>query len=133
MYWDLLVIMLSVYNCIMIPIGISYGDDFFTEEAIFIINYLEFVIDGIFVSDIIASFRTTYLDTQKGKEITDPKAIAKRYFFSGNLFVDICSTVPIDEIIENFIEINVRQVGLLGLLKMTRMLRLRKIIAFMNV
>ena len=31
MYWDLVIIMLALYNCIMIPIEVSYGGNFFTE------------------------------------------------------------------------------------------------------
>ena len=87
----------------------------------------------MFLIDILLSFRTSYLNVGNGKEITSSFEIAKRYLRSGNLILDIISTVPIDEIIANFeTGISVKHIGLLGLIKVMRMIRLRKIIQFVN-
>eukprot|EP00347_Sterkiella_histriomuscorum_P006771 403351490 len=134
MYWDLVIILLALYNCIMIPIEISYGDDFFNEKDKRQIGLFEYSIDALFGFDILMSFRTSYLNVTSGKEITSSRDIAQRYIKSGGLAFDLISTIPIDDLISQMIPPETaKHLGLLGLIKMTRMLRLRKIITFMNV
>ena len=83
--------------------------------------------------DILISFRTTYLNVKSGKEVIDSNKIARNYVVTGSFFIDLISTVPIDEIIQVTIKVNVKQIGLLGLIKTTRMLRLKKIITLLNI
>ena len=94
---------------------------------------MEYGIDAIFCMDILISFRTTYLNVKSGKEVIDSNKIARNYVVTGSFFIDLISTVPIDEIIQVTIKVNVKQIGLLGLIKTTRMLRLKKIITLLNI
>ena len=70
-FWNNFVIVLAMYNSVTIPMAIFYGDDgpgFLFTEAIALTDA---VVDFIFLLDIIITFRTTYLDTDKGEEVTD--------------------------------------------------------------
>ena len=71
MWWDLTVIIFALYNCVMIPIQVAFGDDFFSDAALAGTSYLDMSIDCFFFMDILSSFRTTYLNAQSGKEVTD--------------------------------------------------------------
>lgn len=86
----------------------AFGDEFFSEDALQGIDFLEMCIDAFFFFDILGSFRTTYLNIQTGKEVTNQRLLAKRYVVSGALFVDIASTLPIDTVIEKTVEVNIK-------------------------
>jgi hypothetical protein len=43
---------------------------------------INYVIDIIFVIDVLLNFRTTYVHRSSGEEIFSPKSIAKNYLFS---------------------------------------------------
>ena len=90
--------------------------------------------DFLFFIDIMISFRTSYINVATGKEITQGKLIAKRYVLSWNFLLDFLATLPFDDIVSSMISSDqAKHLGLLGLVKMTRMLRLRKIVTFLNV
>lgn len=57
-----------------------------------------YIIDAIFLLDLIFNFRTTYFNSKTGDEIISPKRIAKRYL-KNLFFVDLLSTMPLDLII----------------------------------
>lgn len=71
--FDFLVILLSVYNCVMIPIEISFGLNMFTSLANQIISVLDRCIDFIFLCDITLNFLTTFFNEKDGTEIRDLK------------------------------------------------------------
>ena len=54
---------------------------------------IDAIVDFIFLIDIIIVFRTTYLDTDVGKEETDMHKIAITYL-KGSFTVDLLSSVP---------------------------------------
>ena len=51
--WDLLVILLSIYNTILVPIEVSFNPDFFESNYFF---WADRIIDIFFVLDIIINF-----------------------------------------------------------------------------
>ena len=55
------------------------------------------MIDLVFILDIILNFRTTYIDLMSGEEILDPFLIAKKYLESKQFYIDVLSSVPLDE------------------------------------
>ena len=66
-----------------------------------------------------------------GVEVTDLKVIANQYIKS-NFFIDIFATVPFDYITEAIVGYPLPYMSFFGLLKLGRLLRIRKIIQFLN-
>ena len=65
-YWQNIVIIFAMYNSVTIPIAIFYdvhGPSIISSNAIALVDAL---VDFIFLIDIIITFRTTFLDTEKG-------------------------------------------------------------------
>ena len=90
-------------------------------------------VDLIFVLDIFIVFRTTILDDDSGEEISDGKIIAQKYI-RGRFTVDFLSTVPFDWIALIFLDSEqAKQFQLFGLLKLIRVLRLNRIIMYLNL
>ena len=54
---------------------------------------MDALVDFIFLIDVIINFRTTYLDTEKGTEVTDTHKIGIHYL-KGQFLIDFASSVP---------------------------------------
>lgn len=59
---------------------------------------MDSLIDLIFFTDIILRFRTTYIDQISGEEVDDTYLIGTRYIKSSQFFLDVISTVPLDDL-----------------------------------
>jgi hypothetical protein len=94
--WDLLVMFCAVYNCIIVPYEIAFMHEEESNELLFV----SVVIDVVFTFDIIFNFRTTFIDTVTGDEVTDPHKISHHYIKSGHLLLDILATLPFDHLFE---------------------------------
>lgn len=57
--WDLLIMILSLFNCFTIPIEVAFETPFMKSPAVQVFNY---IIDIIFFMDICIAFRTVYID-----------------------------------------------------------------------
>lgn len=91
------------------------------------------MVDICFVLDMIVVFRTTILDEESGDEMRDCKVIADQYL-RGRFTIDLLSTVPFDYIALLFLEKDqAKQFQLFGLLKLIRVLRLNRIIMYLNL
>ena len=115
-YWQLIVIVFAMYNSVTIPIAIFYGDHGPSLISSNTIAFIDAMVDFIFLIDIIITFRTTYLDTDLGKEETDTHKIASTYL-RGSFAVDLASSVPFAVFVPSSLE---SAVNLLGLLKLLR-------------
>ena len=62
--WEAIIIVLSIYQVIIIPLRISFHSDIFDSPMI---RTLESMIDLTFVLDIFINFRTTYMDEISGE------------------------------------------------------------------
>lgn len=93
MKWDLLVIFLALYNCVMIPMNLAFHDD---VSKIFGLNVFERVVDVIFILDIILNFRTTYVNPKTNLEIVDPMKVAMNYVNSIRFPVDVFASIPFE-------------------------------------
>ena len=92
---------------------------------------MELVIDFVFFVDIIITFRTGYLD-DRGDLKVEPKVIAKNYLRM-QFWIDLSATLPLDTIVSILLNDDNELYALLGLIKMGRIFRLKKIIQFLNL
>ena len=118
----------AVFNCFTIPFKVAFEPPSFETDSFAVLNSC---IDLIFLFDILITFRTAFIDDY-GNEINKPKEIAASYL-SGSFWVDLSATIPIDQIIEAIMQKSNPFYELFGILKLGRVLRLNKIIAFLNV
>jgi len=122
----MLIILLSTYNCLLLPVEFAFSPPAFE------LNWnkaLQLCIDVIFFADIPITFRTTYVDY--GKEIFNPKKIAERYS-KGSLMVDVVSCIPFDNIGMAMKVNDPTTLQLLRLLKLSRLFRLSRIITYLQ-
>ena len=123
--WDLLTMILALYNCFTIPFFIAFYRG--TGVEFIVINTL---IDVVFLADVVLNFFTTYID-RNGDEVLDHKKITKSYL-RGNFWLDLVASIPIDNFIVLFSQATeeIEIIQLSDLLKLVRILRLGRIIRF---
>lgn len=129
MNWDLFVILLAIWNSYTLPVEIAFQPLFFKEPGVSFANH---VIDAIFFFDIVLNFRTTYQNILTGDEVTEPKRIAINYV-KGRFWIDLLSSIPFELVLPFFFTEEFSQKFiLLSMLKLFRVLRLGRIITYMN-
>lgn len=97
-------------------------------------NLFDSSIDILFMIDVFINFRTSYINSKTGEEIFDLKMIAKNYL-RGRFWLDILASLPLD-ILTLFLfssDSDTTAFDLFGLLKLVRVLRLSRIIMYMNL
>lgn len=95
--WDLLIILLALFNCISIPLEVSFVRlQFINDTTYFVVGK---IIDILFAFDIAVNFRTTYISEKTGTEVVEGKSIAKNYVFGNRFFVDLMASIPFDMLI----------------------------------
>lgn len=111
-----------MYNSLFIPVQIFYKEkshNFFRGEEV---NFVDSMVDFIFLIDIVIKFRTTFLDSKQSIEVTDPHIIGARYL-KGTFFIDFVSSVPFASF-SNGTGLATDLLDALGLLKLLRLGRL---------
>ena len=89
----------------------------------------EYFVLAFFWVDIVLTLRTTYFD-EDTDEIIDPVIIARKYIKSWNFLIDVCSALPISEIITRTgAGKNIKWVVLT---KSLRLLRINRLIKYLN-
>eukprot|EP00347_Sterkiella_histriomuscorum_P003990 403362169 len=128
--WDLFIMILATWNVYLLPVEVAFEPEEFKGVTLTIINN---IVDFCFFLDIIVVFRTTFSDLQSGEEVTDSKRLAKNYL-KDRFWIDFLAMIPLDYITSVFLDKNLSKKFLLfGLLKLVRVLRLNRIITYMNV
>lgn len=122
--WDILIIVLSVWNSIEIPFLFAFPQK---VEDLSTINTIDTFIDCLFAFDILVNFRTCYIDQKTDQLIEDPKVIARTYI-RGRFWVDLCASIPF----EIFTIFSSDEVKILGMLKLVRLLRLGRMVTFLK-
>lgn len=56
----------------------------------------DWIVDIIFIVDIIVNFRTTYINVKTDTEVTEPSKIAINYVFYGRFFIDLLAVLPFE-------------------------------------
>ena len=126
--WDIVVMIIAIYNTFTISLDIAYEPEQFKSNGFRAFNYLT---DIVFFVDMGLNFRTAFYDFE-GNEVVDPKAIALRNFKSV-FFIDLLATLPLEEILMAVFDQENRFYKLFSLLKIGRLLKLEKIISYLNV
>lgn len=91
-----------------------------------------YLIDIIFLFDIVFNLRTTYVNAKNGLEVFDGKLIAKGYIFHWRFITDIISIIPFEVIYELATKSKNAQFKIFDLLKLIRLLRLGRIITYLK-
>ena len=121
--------LLAIYNCIITPVNVAFNPDVMQTVYFIILNT---IIDIVFFTDILVNFRTTYINEKSGDEIMDFKKIAIKYL-KGRFWIDLLASIPFDTIALIFFgSSSSEELQLIGLLKLVRVLRLNRIITYMN-
>ena len=131
MRWDLLIIILALYNCLSIPYEVCYGAAFTESVGL---DVFEYSIDVLFILDILINFRTTYVNTKTGVEVTSGFKIALKYIFYGWFWVDLGASLPLELIVVVILRKQLTGgLKFLGLLKLIRLLRLGRIVTYLKI
>ena len=94
--WDFFMGAIIFYSIVTLPYRITF-DVISTCGWV----YSDYVIDGFFWADMLASFNTGYYDTND-KLVMDRLSIAKQYTkWNGWFWIDLVSTFPIDRVVES--------------------------------
>ena len=120
---------ISILNCFIIPVDIAFQPPALESLTAVIFNS---IIDAIFGVDIVLNFRTSYIIEATGMELLEPSKIAMHYL-KGRFIIDLFATVPFDSILAGLAGRQVSdKLSLLSTLKIFRVLRLMKIISYLN-
>jgi hypothetical protein len=91
MMWDIFALVIILMLTLTIPWAIAFPDDSS--------NTLDAIVLAVFIADLLMTFCTSYLDENgNGDEIIDGRMIFKNYFRSADFWVDLISSIPINEI-----------------------------------
>lgn len=90
--WDILVIILSVWNSILIPFEFAFEE---TVAASMGLTVFDYIVDVFFAFDILINFRTMYIDPKSEAIVSDGKLIAAQYL-SGRFWVDLLASMPFE-------------------------------------
>lgn len=93
-YWDILIICLSIYNAVSLPLRIAFYQVEYEYTQRASLEAIETTVDIFFLFDVIILFLTSYIDTANGETIRQPKIIAKHYLKNG-FILDFVSTLPL--------------------------------------
>ena len=120
---------LGYLELIYYSIEVSFEPDVLNHPVFYAINGL---IDFMFLLDIFIVFRTSYVDSSTGEEILYSGKIVWNYLF-GRFWIDLLATIPFDVIGIVIFGGSTTALQLFGILKLVRIARLSKIIAYLNV
>ena len=126
--WDLIVMFLATWNTVAIPIEVSFQPKVL-EHNFF--RYVDVVIDFLFFCDILINFRYAYINTKTGEEVRKGLPVAWNYIKT-RFFIDLLATIPFDTLAGLFFNSDSIYLQLFGLMKLVRVLRLSRIISFLN-
>ena len=125
--FEFLTCLLVLYDCIMLPFDIAFDSKKALHPNMEIIHsVIDEVLKLVYLIDFCLCFRKAYLDERIGKEIRDPRLIAIRYL-KCYFWFDLLSVLPFKWFTDNVYLYETQ------LLKVVRLLRLNKIISFLNL
>jgi len=93
----------------------------------------DYFMDFLFLVDIVVNFRTFYFDERTNEPVKNQRLISKRYVFQGRFFLDLVASFPSDLVyLSAGGRLSKGTVKALSLLKLTRLLRLGRLITFIR-
>ena len=126
--WDAVVVVCVLYNCLVLPFRIGFGDDEFGPLSV-----LELMVDFVFITDIFVNFRTGYFtfDREEDEYILVLKQPQASYHYMKTWFIfDLISSLPVDLLLL----FNMKSKTLLYLRfpRMLRLMRLPRLFRYLN-
>ena len=125
--WDLLIISCVIFNAFSVPMDIAFTPPSMETSEFKIFSVF---VDFLYFIDIVICFRTTFVD-DSGREISEPRLIAKKYLM-GSFSLDLIAGLPLEYIMNHDENNDDLTLKLQGLLKLGRLLRINRIIRFLN-
>jgi hypothetical protein len=129
--FDLFIMFLATFNCFQVPYNMAFSD---VEDENIYYDILNGLIDVFFIADIFVNFRTSIVDDITGDETLNTRTIAWQYIKS-RFWIDLLASIPVD-IFGFFLLSNgssSTSLRLFGLLKLVRVLRLSRLITYLNI
>uniref|UniRef100_H3C3A5 Voltage-gated inwardly rectifying potassium channel KCNH2 n=1 Tax=Tetraodon nigroviridis TaxID=99883 RepID=H3C3A5_TETNG len=127
--WDWVILLLVIYTAIFTPYSATFLLSDQEETAMQTCGYscspldvVDFIVDIMFVVDIIINFRTTYVNSNE-EVVTQSSRIAVHYL-KGWFLIDMVAAIPFDLLIFRSED---ETTTLIGLLKTARLLRLVRV------
>uniref|UniRef100_A0A4W5RWP0 Potassium voltage-gated channel subfamily H member 7 n=1 Tax=Hucho hucho TaxID=62062 RepID=A0A4W5RWP0_9TELE len=128
--WDWLILLLVIYTAILTPYSAAFllndREEQMRRECGYScnpLNVVDFMVDIMFIVDIVINFRTTYVNLNE-EVVSQPGKIAIQYF-KGWFLIDMVAAIPFDLLI--FGSGSDETTTLIGLLKTARLLRLVRV------
>jgi hypothetical protein len=128
--WDLFIILLATINCFQIPYNFAFTD---VNETNVYLDVFNGIIDFFFMTDVFVNFRTSFFNEATGTEVLDLKMIAIKYLKT-RFGIDLLASIPLDSFSYAFSsdKSNSFLLQMFGLLKLVRVLRLSRLITYLN-
>ncbi|QDZ21193.1 ion transport protein [Chloropicon primus] len=126
--WDAVVVVCVLYNCLVLPFRIGFGDDEFGPLSV-----LELMVDVMFITDIFVNFRTGYFtfDREEDEYILVLKQPQAAYHYARTwFFFDLVSSLPVDLLL--LFNMNSKTLLYLRFPRMLRLLRLPRLFRYLN-
>ena len=129
--WDLFIMLLATINCFQVPYNVAFAD---SDDSNIYLDIFNGFIDVFFILDVIVNFRTSFIKEATGEEILDQKLIAYNYI-KGRFWIDFIASIPVDILGYFLIQDsgNSWTLELASLLKLVRILRLSRLITYLNL
>jgi hypothetical protein len=119
--WDLAALALVVISCLLVTYQFA-----FQHRVHFIGSLIIYLIDVIFLIDIILSFRTSY--RHQGVDVNQPDVIAHHYR-RGRFPVDLLAAVPFDLLLLPWSGFTIEGISVVLWVRLLRLLRVVRLIA----
>ena len=126
--WDFVIVLAVLYNCLVIPMRIGFGDDKFGP-----LSAVDLLIDLMFMSDIFVNFVTGYFrtikDTGEQQLVLSQPAAALHYARSW-FFFDMIASLPVDFML--LLKVSPKVLLYMRFPRMLRLMRLPRLFRYMN-
>jgi voltage-gated potassium channel len=119
--WDIAALALVVISCLLVTYQFA-----FQHRVHFIGSLIIYLIDVIFLIDIILSFRTSY--RHQGVDVNQPDVIAHHYR-RGRFPVDLLAAVPFDLLLLPWSGFTIEGISVVLWVRLLRLLRVVRLIA----
>ncbi|KAG9350046.1 hypothetical protein JZ751_026399 [Albula glossodonta] len=131
--WDWIILLLVLYTAVFTPYSAAFLLNEQEEDerrrtcgyTCNPLNVVDFIVDIMFIIDILINFRTTYVN-HNDEVVSHPGRIAVHYF-KGWFLIDIVAAIPFDLLIFRSGSDEPQTTTLIGLLKTARLLRLVRV------
>jgi hypothetical protein len=88
--WEVFIVIVAIINWFIAPYGIAFIESYYEDPVFTIMNWL---IDVIFLIDIVVVLRTSFILKDTGEEITNTNAIIMHYI-KDRFLIDFLAAFP---------------------------------------